>query len=144
MSAYYQFEEAREAHRSSQGLFYPSVDLDADYGWEERKTPVRDFGDYERDSVRFSVTQLLFDGFQIRDQARALGYEELSKYYNFHFAAQEVALEATDIYATTVLYSELVKKQQNYIAHRQVFDMIKERAEGNSTLLLILNRRRLV
>ena len=83
VSAYYQYEAAREAHRSSQGLFYPSVDLAADYGWEDRTEP--DLGDYERESVRFSVTQLLFDGFQARDQARALGYEELSQYYNFHF-----------------------------------------------------------
>lgn len=129
VSAYYQYEAAREAHRSSQGLFYPSVDLAADYGWEDRTEP--DLGDYERESVRFSVTQLLFDGFQARDQARALGYEELSQYYNFHDAAQEVALEVTDIYATTVLYSELVKfAEQNYVAHRQVYNMIQERSEG--------------
>ena len=67
VSAYYEFEAAREGQRSVQGDLYPSVDLNADYAWEERETPLNDFGDYERDSVRFSVTQLLFDGFQTRD-----------------------------------------------------------------------------
>ena len=46
VSAYYDFEAAREGQRSAQGGFYPSVDLDADYAWEERETPLNDFGDY--------------------------------------------------------------------------------------------------
>ena len=111
-----------------QGGLYPSVDLNADYGWEDRKTPVVDFGDYERDSIRFSVTQLLFDGFQTRDQARAFGYEELSQYYNFHGTAQQTALDATVAYTTTVLYQRLVTyAEDNYVYHRQVFNKIEER-----------------
>ena len=78
VSAYYEFEATREAQRGAQGGMLPSVDLNAEYGRLERDTPVQDFGDYDRDSVRFSITQLLFDGFQTRDEARALGYEKLA------------------------------------------------------------------
>ena len=128
VSAYYDFEAAREGQRSVQGDLYPSVDLNADYAWEERETPLNDFGDYERDSVRFSVTQLLFDGFQTRDQARSLGYEKLARYYDFHGAAQDIALEATEAYSNTVLFQQLVEfAEENYVVHRQVYNKIAER-----------------
>ena len=128
VSAYYDFEAARESQRSAEGGLYPSIDLNADYGWEERETPLNDFGDYERDSTRFSVTQLLFDGFQTRDEARALGYEKLARYYDFHGAAQDVALQATRAYVDAVLYQELVGfAEENYVVHRQVYNSIAER-----------------
>ncbi|MDB4584089.1 TolC family outer membrane protein [Draconibacterium sp.] len=129
VSAYYDFEAAREGQRSAQGGFYPSVDLDADYAWEERETPLNDFGDYERDSVRFSVTQLLFDGFQTRNRARSLGYEKLARYYDMHGAAQEIALDATVAYSNTVLYQDLVKfALENFDRHIDVYKKIQERA----------------
>ena len=131
ISAYYEFEAAREAHRSSMGGLYPSVDLNAEYGWEERETPVADFGEYERDAVRFSVTQLLFDGFKVRDEARAFGYEKLARYYDFNFAAQEVAVSATAASADVVRFQELVEyAEQNYVVHRQVFNKIAERVSA--------------
>ena len=36
MSAYYQFEAARESQKSRVGDLAPRVDLDADYAWAER------------------------------------------------------------------------------------------------------------
>jgi adhesin transport system outer membrane protein len=129
VSAYYDFEAAREGQRSAEGGFYPSVDLDADYAWEERETPLNDFGDYERDSVRFSVTQLLFDGFQTRDRARSLGYEKLSRYYDVHGAAQSIAFDASVAYSNTVLYQDLVKfAGENFDVHKAVYSKIQERA----------------
>lgn len=130
-AAYYEFEATRESQQVAEGGLYPSVDLSADYAWEDRQTPIQNFGDYERDAVRFSVTQMLFDGFQTRDDARARGYEKLAKYYDFDSASQQIALEATDAYLRTVLYQNLVRyAEQNYVAHRQVFNKIAERAEG--------------
>ena len=131
VSAYYEFEAIREAQRVAQGGMLPSVDLNAEYGRLERDTPVQDFGDYDRDSVRFSITQLLFDGFQTRDQARALGYEKLARYYDIHGAAQNVALEATAVYSDTVLFQALVDfAEENYVVHRQIFNKIAQRVEA--------------
>lgn len=130
-SAYYNFEAAREAQRVVQGGFYPSVDVSADYGWEERQTPINDFGEYDRDAVRFSITQMLFDGFQTLDQSRAAGYGKLARYYEFDQAAQDVALQATTAYGNAVLYQKLVSyAEENYVAHRHLFNKIKERANG--------------
>ncbi|MEE4203722.1 MAG: TolC family outer membrane protein [Halieaceae bacterium] len=131
VSAYHEFEAARQGQSVAEGGLYPSVDLGADYAWEERSTPLNDFGDYDRDSVNFSVTQLLFDGFATRDQARAAGYDALSAYYAFDAASQAVALDATEVYLNTLLYQRLVAyAEENYVVHRQLFNRIAERAEG--------------
>jgi len=130
-SAYYDFEAAREAERGARGGFYPSVDVTGSYGREERETPISDFGDYTSESLNFSITQLLFDGFQTRDQVRARRYEKLARYYDFHGASQTVALDATKAYLDTVLYQRLVLfAEQNYVVHRQVYNKIAERASA--------------
>lgn len=131
VSAYHEFEAARQGESVARGGLYPSVDLSANYAWEERSTPLNNFGDYDRDAVNFSITQLLFDGFATRDQARAAGYGALSAYYNFDAASQSVALEATQAYLDTVLYQRLVAyAEENYVVHRQLYNRIAERAEG--------------
>ena len=130
-SAYYDFEAAREAERGARGGFYPSVDLTGSYGRAERETPLADFGDYSTESLSFSVTQLLFDGFQTRNEARARRFEKLASYYDFHSASQTVALDATEAYLNTVLFQRLVQyAEQNYVVHRQVFNKIAERANA--------------
>jgi adhesin transport system outer membrane protein len=130
-AAYYEFEATREAQRVIQGRFLPSVDVTADYGWEDRETPINNFGEYDRDAVRFSITQMLFDGFQTRDEARAAGYDKLARYYDFDSASQQIALEATEAYLNTVLFQKLVGfAEENYVVHRQLFNKIAERAEG--------------
>ncbi|MDB4476407.1 TolC family outer membrane protein [bacterium] len=130
-SAYYEFEAARASERAEFGDMLPSVDLSGEYSSQERQTPIADFGDYDADSLRFSITQLLFDGFQSRDEARAKRFEKLARYYDFEAASQEVALTATEAYVNTVLYQRLVQfAEQNYVVHRQVFNKIAERAAG--------------
>lgn len=130
-SAYYEFEATREAERIERGDMLPSVDLAGNYSWEERETPIADFGDYEADSLRFSITQLLFDGFQSRDEARSRRFEKLARFYDFEAASQQVALSATEVYLNTLLFQRLVDyAERNYVVHRQVYNKIAERAAG--------------
>ena len=128
VAAYHEFEAARQGQRAAEGDLYPSVDINADAGRESRETPLNDFGEYDRDSVRFSVTQLLFDGFQTRDLARAQGHLKLARYHDFHNVSQSIALEATIAYLQTVKFQALVSyAEDNYVFHRQIFDKIAER-----------------
>ncbi|MFT7287617.1 MAG: adhesin transport system outer membrane protein [Halieaceae bacterium] len=130
-SAYYEFEAVRESELVARGGYLPSVDLSGDYSWQDRQTPLRDFGDYESDALRFSITQLLFDGFQTRDEVRSRRYAKMASYYDFHGASQQVALDATDVFLNTVLYQHLVTfAEENYVVHRQVFNKIAERADA--------------
>lgn len=89
---WYNFEATREAERGARGSYLPSVDLYSEWGREDRETPLVDFGDYSRDATRFSITQMLFDGFATRDEVARLGYAKLSQYYNLKRASEEVAL----------------------------------------------------
>ena len=130
-AAWYNFMATSEARRAAQGGYFPSVDLYADIGREERETPLFDFGDYSRDAVRFSVTQMLFDGFDTRNAVKALGFDRLSQYYQLQAASQEAALEAAQAYLDTVRFQQLTEyAKENYIVHRQVYDKIAERTGG--------------
>ena len=130
-AAWYNFEATREAQRAAQGGYFPSVDLYADVGREERETPLVDFGDYSRDAARLSITQMLFDGFATREAVKQAGFEKLSQYYELQRSSQEVALEAAVAFLDTVRYQKLVRyAEDNYIVHRQVYDRIAERTGG--------------
>jgi adhesin transport system outer membrane protein len=133
-SAYFEFEAQREAENVVKGGLLPSVDLTGDYSWQDRQTPIADFGSYEADSLRFSITQLLFDGFQTLDQMRAARYEKLARYYDFFAASQQTAVAATEAYLNTLQFQELVEyAEDNYVVHRRLFNKIAERAAGGVT-----------
>ena len=124
-ASWYQFEASREAERGAWGGYLPSVDLYAEYGEEERETPLVDLGDYTRDATRFSVTQMLFDGFATRNEVARLGYAKLSNYYEFKRTSEDVAQEVVDAYLDTVRYQHLVSyAQDNLDVHRRLYDRI--------------------
>ena len=126
-ASWYNFEATREAQRSAQGGYFPSVDVNGEVGEENRDTPLIETGNYSRDAVRFSITQMLFDGFQTREEVSRLGYAKLSRYYDLKRASEEVALEATEAYVDTMRFQRLVGlAEDNYIVHRQIFDKISE------------------
>lgn len=128
---WYNFEATREAQRGARGGYLPSADLYSEWGREERETPLIDFDDYSRDATRFSITQMLFDGFATRDEVARLGYAKLSRYYDFKRASEEMALEAAEAYLDTVQFQQLVKyAEENYVVHKQVYDRIAERTGG--------------
>ncbi|MFU8765090.1 MAG: TolC family outer membrane protein [Haliea sp.] len=130
-AAWYNFEATREAQRAAKGGYFPSVDLSAEIGREERETPLVDLGSYTRDATRFTITQMLFDGFATREDVRALGFTKLNQYYELQRASEEIALEAAQAYLDTVRYQQLVKfAEENYVFHREVFGKIDERTSG--------------
>tara|TARA_R100000900_G_scaffold39187_1_gene32239 strand:+ start:5789 stop:7654 length:1866 start_codon:yes stop_codon:yes gene_type:complete len=130
-AAWYNFAASAEAQRAAVGGYLPSVDVSAEIGREERETPLVDLGRYTRDAARLTITQMLFDGFQTREEVRSLGFEKLSQYYELQRASQQVALEAAQAYFDTVRYQQLVKfAEENYVFHREVYDKIAERTGG--------------
>ena len=128
---WYNFAATSEAQRAARGGYYPSADIYAEAGREDRNTPLIDLGDYGRDSTEFSITQMLFDGFATRDTVARLGYDKLSNYYIFKRSSEEVALEVAVAYLETVKYQQLVKyAEDNLKVHRQIHDQISERTGG--------------
>ncbi len=49
---WYNFAATGEAQRAARGGYYPSADIYAEAGREDRNTPLIDLGDYGRDSDR--------------------------------------------------------------------------------------------
>ncbi len=130
-ASWYNFEAVREAERGARAGYLPSADFLAEIGREDRDTPLIDDHNYGRDATRFSITQMLFDGFATREEVRRLGYSKLSQYYDLQRASQETALEAATAYLDTHRYQRLVKyAEDNYVVHRQVYDKIAERTRG--------------
>ena len=130
-ASWYNFEASREAEVGARAGYYPSVDLIGEIGREERDNPLISEGPYTRDAVRFSITQMLFDGFQTSEEVSSLGFAKLSLYYEMQRASQEVAMEAAEAYLDTLKYQKLVElAEDNYVVHRQVYDKISERAMG--------------
>lgn len=130
-AAWYNFEATREAQRAAKGGYFPSVDLSAEIGREERETPLVDLGDYTRDATRFTITQMLFDGFATREDVRALGFSKLNQYYELQRASEEIALEAAQAYLDTARFQQLVEfAEENYVFHVEVYDKIAERTDG--------------
>lgn len=130
-AAWYNFEASRHAQRGAKGAYLPSVDLRAEYGAEERETPLADLGDYTRDVTRFSITQMLFDGFATRDEVARLGHAKLSSYYEFKRASEAVAREVAAAYLDTVKFQHLVEDaRENLEVHREIYERIAERTGG--------------
>jgi adhesin transport system outer membrane protein len=128
---YYNFEAARESEQAARGGYLPSVDLSSEIGREQRDTPLVDLGSYTRDATRFTVTQMLFDGFETRNTVATRNYEKLSQYYNLRSISEAVALEAAQAYLDTLRFQQLVGfAEDNYVYHRQIYNRIEERASG--------------
>ncbi len=128
---WYNFAATNEAQQAARGGYYPSADIYAEAGREDRNTPLIDLGDYTRDATEFSITQMLFDGFATRDEVARLGYDKLSNYYIFKRSSEEVALEVAVAYLETVKYQQLVNyAAANLKVHREIHEQIAERASG--------------
>ena len=128
---YYNFEAARASERAARGGYLPSVDLSSEIGREQRDTPLVDLGSYTRDATRFTVTQMLFDGFETRNTVATRNYEKLSQYYNLRSISETVALEASQAFLDTLRFQQLVEyAEDNYVFHRQIYNRIRERTSG--------------
>jgi adhesin transport system outer membrane protein len=130
-ASWYNFEASREAERGAWGEYLPSVDLYGEVGREERDTPLVDFDDYGRDATRFSITQMLFDGFATRNEVSRLGYSKLARYYDLKRDSEETAAEIAAAYLDTVKYQKLVSyAQENLDVHHKILERIAERTVG--------------
>ena len=109
----------------------PSVDLLAIEGREERQTPTANFGRFDRSDVKFTVTQLLFDGRATRDRLEAAEFEARRDFQAHLRATETAALELTVTYLDVVLYQRLLDfAERNYVAHRDIANKIELRVEA--------------
>jgi outer membrane protein, adhesin transport system len=127
-ASWYTFLEAGHEQRVASGRFRPRVDLVAEYGHERRDDPLITQDSYTRDSVRLTLTQMLFDGFETRHEVDRLGYSRLARYHELKTVSEQTALEATQAYFDVLRYQKLVTlAEENYVQHKLIYDNIHER-----------------
>ena len=130
---YFDFAASKERIDVVEGELRPSLDLLAVEGREDRQTPTANFGRYDRSDVRFSATQLLFDGFATRDRVKAAEFEARRDYQAHVRASENAALEATLAYLEVVLYQRLKGyAEENYFRHKQKLDQIQVRVNSGA------------
>ena len=116
-------------HREAWGGYLPSVDVTAAGGRANRDFDGR--GSYDRAQAEVSVTQMLFDGFGVRNDVRGAKHRQIRSYYELIATAERVALETFTVYQDIVTRRELVVlSQENYSNHYRVFQQIERRGRS--------------
>ena len=122
------FYASTEDRREMFGGYLPSIDLDASVGQGSREFDSR--GSYSRNYAEISLTQMLFDGFAVRNRVAKADHTSRVRYYELLDEAETKALEASEAYLSVQRHRELVKLAQDNVAnHQRVYDHIGERAE---------------
>ncbi len=125
------FLAAGNERNVARGGYFPSLDLRAGIGREHRITPLNNYGSYTYGEGALTLNQMLFDGMFTPSEVKRLDYAKLTRYYELGEASETAALEALRAYADVVRYRELVEMaKQNYIEHKQVTQLVEERAAG--------------
>ena len=128
---YFDFAASRERVAVVEGGLKPSLDVQAVRGREDRQTPSNNFDGYDRSDVRFTATQLLFDGYQTLDRVKAADFEARRDFQGHIRASENAALELTEAYLQVALFQRLKDfADQNYFVHRQVASRIGIRVES--------------
>ena len=131
LASWHAFEAANQGVRVAKGGYLPSVDLNGEIG-TERIEDTQNFKDtFDTSSVRFTITQMLFDGFATKHEVAKQGFIKLARYYDFKQASEEVALETAQAFLDVQRYRELVSlAQENLDQHRNYHHDIEERVNS--------------
>jgi len=140
---WFNFKAALAEKRAAQGGYLPSVDLVAQVGRERSDTPTTSQRSYSADSTRLTLTQMLFDGFEVRNNVKRLDAASLARFYELRLVSEEKAREAAQAYIDVMRYQDLVElAKDNYIQHKLLFDDIKERTDAGISRRVDLDQAR--
>ncbi|CAA0092120.1 Outer membrane efflux protein BepC [Zhongshania aliphaticivorans] len=123
------FFASQQDVRAVYGGYLPTVDLDVSVGEGNRSFDNR--GSYSRNYAEISLTQMLFDGFRVRNNLAQAKHTSRSLYYDALNAAETKGLEAAQAYLDVLRYRKLVALAQlNLDRHLRVRENVTERARS--------------
>ena len=115
------------------GGFLPKVDVQSTYRKQENIDNFRNGNGtaIPRFNNELILRQMIFDGFSTPNEVNRLGHAKRVRYYELQGAMQDTTLEFMRSYIDTLRYRELTEfAKTNYVAHKQLFDKIKERVDA--------------
>ncbi|TBU72429.1 agglutination protein [Pseudomonas daroniae] len=121
------FYASTEDRREVFGGYLPSVDLSASAGQANRQFDRR--SDYSRNYAEISLTQMLFDGFRVRNRLNRFEHTSRVRYYELLDEAENKTLEASEAYLGVLRHRELVVLAQKNVAnHLRTSEHVEQRA----------------
>lgn len=120
------FNASTHDERQAFGGYLPTLDLNLSGGRAQRDFDNRN--DYSRNYAEVSLTQMLFDGFRVRNALAKAEHISLTHYYELLNEAETKALEASDAYLSVQRHRNLVGlAQQNVANHQRVNKQVDDR-----------------
>ncbi len=127
-ASFHNYKAALQDQKAAQGNYYPHADIISRYGSYERLTPNIANTQIPRSQTDLALSQMLFDGFATRSEVNRLDHAARVQYYELQNSMQEVALDSSGAYLDVQRYRQLIEyAEENYIAHKQLFDRIEKR-----------------
>lgn len=118
-----QFHQTRE-------LYLPSLDLQADGGYESTDSPLINDQELYRRRVSLTLTQLLFNGFKTVNEVKRQQARVSSAEFRSLRAAESVALNIVNGYLNVMRYRALADEaQKNIAAHVAILNKIQDGAD---------------
>ena len=115
------------------GGFLPKVDVQSTYRNQENINGVGSSRGTEIPTWNNELVlrQMIFDGFATSSEVNRLGHAKRVRYYELQSAMQRTTIEFMRSYIDTLRYRQLADyAKTNYVAHKQLFDKIKERVDA--------------
>jgi len=128
---YHTFRAAEQEQNAAKGGYYPRADIISTFRKQEQVFD--NFGNTQtpNSQTQLVIRQMLFDGFITRGEVNRLGHASRVRYYELQSAMQSAALEVVRAYLDVQRYRQLsLYAQDNYVAHKQLFDRIEERVSA--------------
>jgi len=125
---YHNYKAAEQEQNAARGGYYPRADLVTTFRNQEQLTPNVNNTALPNSQTQLVLRQMIFDGFATRSEVSRLGHAARVRYYELQSAMQGIALETVKAYVDVQRYRQLSSyAQDNYVAHKQLFDRIEER-----------------
>lgn len=118
--------------------YYPSLDLVAGYGFQERDPANRSFADpsrtrneLERRELQLSARQLIFDGFYTPLEHKNQQARERSAKFRATSVGEDISLSVTRAFTEVLKQEAILKLAQDTLAyHQQVYDKMNQRFQS--------------
>ena len=122
------FLEATANQKQARAGYLPSIDLNAAYGKGDRDFDSR--GWFNQGQAEIALTQVLFDGFRIKNKVEQGDYAALKRYYELNAGVEQKAFEAAQAYLDVQRYRDLVQlAQTNVNNHQRVYNQIQQKTK---------------
>lgn len=124
--------------REALGGYYPTVDLLAGFGFQERDPTSRQFADpdrtrneLERREAQLNISQLVFDGFETPNEHKNQMARHESSQFRAQSVGEDVALQVVRAYLEVMKQQDILDlAKQTLATHQEIYDRMKKRFDS--------------